>query len=300
MRIGILGGAGQLALVISPALRKRFPQAEIIGTTRNSKAARKAPGMDRLLEFDPYYFDWQSLGRFDVLINAIGQFRRSDDDCFERAHMGISSLIIASRSLLGTPRLIQISALGADPEHPTPFLRTKGQADAILARESDVQILRPSIVCTPKTELVQRLRLLGRVERWLGGQLPLPREMMRSCIQPLLADDLAKAVVQSCLPNAAPRIAELAGPERISLRRLLALALKNVAQSKGRLPREVSLRAIQPFLRYGLAERFPSLITYNQIQLLLRDNTSSRDDTLTLLGYRPRSTLAYWQQALQS
>ena len=133
MRIIILGASGQIGSFLFEDLRSKYT---VTGTSRKSSTS--------LLRFDPFLDDWSALGEADVVINCIGQIQESSSCSFKKIHLGISKKLIENRMLLGDPRIIQISALGASAIHPVEFLRTKGEADDYLLQFPDTVVARPS------------------------------------------------------------------------------------------------------------------------------------------------------------
>ena len=133
MRVVVLGANGQLGTPVLRRLLQDHPGAQVTGCVRAASMADfagDAACLPHLLAFDPFRDDWSRLGRVDVLINCIGIIRETPALDFARAHMGLTALMLQHRALIGNPKLIQVSALGADVHSPSGFLRTKGLADA--------------------------------------------------------------------------------------------------------------------------------------------------------------------------
>src|SRR5688572_5343405 len=124
---------------------------ELVRLSRNT-----ALGPEGYLVFEPESDNWTNLGHVDILVNAAGIIHESKDAEFEKVHVQLVRKIIENRHIIGDPRIIQISALGADEKHPIAFLRTKGLADSILIKQADTVVLRPSIVCTSNALLVKK------------------------------------------------------------------------------------------------------------------------------------------------
>jgi uncharacterized protein YbjT (DUF2867 family) len=108
---------------------------------------------------------------------------------------------VQSRSMLalyqaaaerGVARFVQVSATRADAQASTAFMRSKGDADAALARSDlDWTILRPGLVISPEayggTALVRALAATPGVMAIAFGESP---------VQTVAADDVADAVLQ--------------------------------------------------------------------------------------------------------
>lgn len=154
---------------------------------------------------------------------------------FERAHVRLVERIVAHLQVARgagaaagphRPRLIHVSALGAgaDPAAlPSRYLRSKAVAEAIV-RESGLAwtMLRPSVVFGAGDSF---LTLFARLQRWLPVLL-LPGCEAR--MQPVHVGDVVQAMLR-CLEPAREgatvgRAFDLAGPDVLTLRELVALA----------------------------------------------------------------------------
>ncbi|WP_114783564.1 Rossmann-fold NAD(P)-binding domain-containing protein [Botryobacter ruber] len=294
MRIVVLGANGQLGSRILARLLQEYPQAQVVGCVREKSIASvkgNAGFLQHLLPFNPFRDDWAALGKVDVLINCIGIIRETASLSFEQAHLGLTKLMLQHREQLGNPKLIQLSALGADPQSPSGFLRTKGQADALLLTQRATVVVRPSIVCTPGTMLSRKLQLVKKLCRFTGGLLLFPEQFLETKLQPVAVADLTALVSQLCLQREHPAVVEVAGKERYTLRQLLEL----VPTCRNILPLPQALfRMFSPLL-YRL---FPALIDKEQAVLLQHDNIAETDACEKILGRPMASTLPFWQQEL--
>jgi len=288
-RICVLGASGQIGSVLTTRLSMDFPEAEVIGCVRKHVSSTSNASYFR---FNPFKDDWRTLGKVDVLINSIGIIEETADLTFEKAHQGLTRLMLENRSLLRNPKLIQVSVLGADTESHSPFLRTKAKADETLLKQPRTVVIRPSIVCTPGTVMVQKLRMLGRMSRWLGGYLPFPARFSQTRIQPVLADDLAQLVSISCATDQHPALIEAVGPEAYSLGQL--------SRCVGKRPIRL-VRFPQTWFNalFPLGVRLlPGLLNRGQLHLLERDNVADVKVFQELLGHPPGGTKRFWLQEL--
>lgn len=292
MRLVVLGASGQLGSRVLQQLRQDYPGDQVLGTVR-VPARATAPGgapPKELLLFDPFGDDWARLGRVDVLINCIGIIRETPALDFTRAHLGLTSLMLQHRVMLGNPRIIQVSALGADVASSSAFLRTKGLADVQLLRQPGTVVLRPSIVCTPDTMLSRKLQLLGNICRFTAGLLLFPAQSLQTKIQPVAAADLTALVSQLCCHSFTGVVA-LGGKETYSLKQLLRL----LPTCRKILPvSQAWCNHLMPLL----AQVFAALPDKEQQLLLQQDNVTDTAICEQILGRPMASTQAYWQEAL--
>jgi hypothetical protein len=287
--IAILGANGQLGKVIYCYLRDHYPQTEIKACVRQLPDSSYKNGY---VAFDPFNDNWQILGEVDVLINCIGIIRESSDFTFEQAHIGLAQLILQHRQLIGNPKIIQLSALGANSDSQIRFLSTKGKADKLLLKEPHTIVVRPSIVCTPNTMIMQKLKMLKLMSRYLFNYLPFPKRLLPTSIQPIMPEDLASIVAKLCFTETYPEILNAVGPDEISLEELI-----NMADSKIKLL-PVS-RSWADFYARVIDAVCPSFLSYQQYNLLHYNNTACNENAEQLLGKALQTTKPFWHVGLQ-
>ena len=66
-------------------------------------------------------------------VNLVGILNESRPGDFERVHVELPRKLIAACRDGGVPRLLHMSALNADPQGPSRYLRSKGEAEALVA-----------------------------------------------------------------------------------------------------------------------------------------------------------------------
>jgi uncharacterized protein YbjT (DUF2867 family) len=271
MKIVILGGAGQVGSLLRPAIETGFPADEVVATSRK-------PG-HKIFEFDPFSDDWRSLGNADILINAIGAIDATKEHSLEKVHVGVVNKIIENYKQIGSPRIINISALGANPIHRTQFLRTKGIADERLIKTiPGVVILRPSIIYTSGTMIVRKIKILLSWSRFLGNKVLLPKKIAQTLIQPISANDFAGIVVNIIKCKEYQGIIELAGPETYTFQQLIELqAIKRGHKVRFRFLNTYVSDFVIPLL-------FSWLIRKEQYNLLKEDNISKNNAAEKILG----------------
>ena len=295
MKIVILGANGQLGSSFFQMLKQQLPAVDVVGTTRGGGFSTGDVRIkDDLLRFDPFEDNWGELGEVSILINCIGQIRETREASFAHIHIKLAKLILANSSTLGHPHILQLSALGAGEHHDIRFLSTKAEADRLLLAGGNTCVIRPSIVCTPHTMLVQKLKLLQAIASASLGYLPTPKGFLDTKIQPIMIADLNAVIYACCKQFPDQRILEIAGPEAISFRKLIKVAANGQKINFVEVPRPV----ITPSVKYFVAPLLPGILSFDQYQLLFRDNTSSNRDFEELTGQKPLSTWGFWEQEL--
>ncbi len=288
----LLGASGKIGLEIRKAFAAHGGATTVICGSRERWKGAVFPN-ENWLQFDPLSGNWPAIGKLDVVINAIGAIAESKEMSFERTHGGVTTAILNHRTALGQPRIVQISAIGADSSSSSDFLRTKGEADAMVLGESDTVVLRPSIVCTPDTMLSQKLRKLLTIARFGLGKMLVPTGFPLTQVQPVMGADVGEAALRAALNPEIQGIIDVVGPERIRFGELL----ERMATAQDRKIRliEVSREIMESFVAHFVGVWFPNLINLEQFKLLFQDNVGDAAATKALLGRKPHSTWPFWE-----
>jgi len=261
----------------------------VTGTSRKEK-----PGYIR---FDPFTDDWAALGKVDVLINCIGLIEPTRFASFYDIHVRLVQEIIGHRAVIGQPKVVQISALGAAPNHPVAFLQTKGVADDLLLNEPDTIVLRPSIVCTPGTMIVQKLIGLRKLARHTMGRIAVPAGFLATQIQPVTRGDLVDVVKDAC-SRIDSNVVNVIGPQRYSFRELLELFF-SCANLKFK-PFETPRQLMDPIVRWIVSPLFRKILNNQQYLLLFQDNIANAEAISALLKRPLSPTADFFKQEARS
>src|SRR5205085_10907873 len=125
--------------------------------------------------------------RASVVVNLVGILNERRQGDFDRVHVELTRKVVGACCVAGVSRLLHMSALNADPQGPSRYLRSKGEAEAIVAR-SDLAwtIVRPSVIFGREDSF---LNLFAKLER-LMPLLPLGSPDAR--FQPVFVGDVAR------------------------------------------------------------------------------------------------------------
>jgi nucleoside-diphosphate-sugar epimerase len=283
LKIVILGATGQIGSKLAIAIKNEFPEEEVLACSRKQA--------DGTFYFDPFSQDWKVLGKVDILINAIGAIEPTKGYSLEKIHIGLAEKIIDHFESMGKPRIIQISALGANPLHETSFLKTKGIADNLLLTLPNPIIVRPSIVITPGTMILQKINSLIKLSRYFANTILMPEAMANTLIQPIMIEDLVDVVVNLIKHNGYKGIVELAGPQKYSLKQLIEMVAKMRNQRvKFRL---IGNKAGDFLMQRAVTVLFPKLLSQEQYLLLKQDNVSDKNEAGDILGRGLKSMSIY-------
>ena len=150
----------------------------------------------------------------DVVVNCVGTFDKRGRNNFDAVQDEGATRIAAIASELSVSRLVHISAIGADAEGETFYMRSKGRGEAgILEHFPTATILRPSVVFGPEDAFFNRFASMSR----LGPILPVIGAETK--FQPVYVDDVAQAAMAGI--EGASGIFELGGPDTQTFRELM-------------------------------------------------------------------------------
>ncbi len=157
----------------------------------------------------------------EAVINLVGVLHGGRGrNSFQEAHVELLRKVVAACRKNGVRRLLHMSALNADTNGPSAYLRSKGEAEAI-ARASglDVTLFRPSVIFGRDDAF---LNLFAALLRWM------PVVMLASPnarFQPVFVEDVAAVFVKSLEdPGSFGKGYDLCGPKVYTLRELVEFA----------------------------------------------------------------------------
>ena len=154
----------------------------------------------------------------EAAINLVGVLHEGRGHAtFQAAHVELTRKVVAACKEGGVPRLLHMSALGADPAGPSRYQRTKGEAERIVG-ESGLAwtIFRPSVIFGRGDGF---LNLFARLLR-LAPVVPLACPNTR--FQPVHVEDVAQAFVKSFGElDSIGKSYDLCGPRVYRLRELV-------------------------------------------------------------------------------
>ena len=202
----------------------------------------------------------------DAVINLVGILKGN----FHAIHIDGARNVATAANGAGAAALVHVSAIGADPESPSVYGRTKGEGElAVRDAFAGATLIRPSIVFGPEDHFVNRFAGMVR----LLPVIPVIRGGWK--LQPVYAADLGKAIAQAALDPArhAGRTYELGGPQIISMREVNQW----ICQATGRGSKPV-VEIPDPIARlmarlFGWAPGAP--ISWDQWLMLQRDSVAS-------------------------
>jgi len=219
----------------------------------------------------------------DVVYNLVALsplFKPSGgDEMHDRIHRGGTENCLRAAAEHGVDRFVQMSALGADPDGDTHYIRAKGRAEE-LVRETDLDwtIFRPSVVFGEGSEFLSFTRKLTP-----PILAPLPGGG-KTKFQPIHVDDLAGMLADSIEDDAhTGETYEIGGPDVLRLADVAKLARK----AEGHSVRIVSIPMGLAKVGLTVADAIPGApMGSDQYRSLQVENTTSTND-IDAFGLEP-------------
>jgi NADH dehydrogenase len=221
--VGILGGTGFVGRRLANRLVRDGYRLRVL--TRNREAHREdlivLPGLD-LVETNVKNPELlaQAVSGCDAVINLIGILneRGRDGGGFRDAHVELARNLVTACREKAIHRVLQMSALNADPAGPSHYLRTKGEAEELLHGAADLVVTsyRPSVIFGPGDSFFNRFAALLR----FAPVFPLACAGAR--FAPVFVGDVVEAMARTLHdPRWYGRRLQLCGPAVYTLEQLV-------------------------------------------------------------------------------
>ncbi len=243
----------------------------------------------------------------DVVVNLVGILYESRRQSFTAVHVDGARCVDEAARAAGAARLVQLSAIGASPQSPALYGRTKAAGEAAV-REAfpGATILRPSVVFGAEDAFFNRFAMLARLSPVLpliGGDVFDERLFAglafrghrfgagTTRFQPVYVGDVAEAIMAVLdRPETAGNDYELGGPQVYSFREVLEIVLRESGRRRLLVPLPFWVANCQAWF----LERLPKpLLTRDQVKLLARDNVVAEGALgLADLGVTPNAVEA--------
>lgn len=223
-RVLVLGGTGFVGRSVCAALASRQWRVRVL--TRDVAKARPLSVLPSIEVFPGSPHDNAALARslvgVDAVVNLVGILHETRRESFQRAHVDLPARVARACREAGVPRLVHMSALKADPEGPSAYLRSRGLGEQAVWREAGgvaVTALRPSVIFGREDRFVNLFAAMAT----FAPVIPLAGGRAR--FQPVWVEDVARAVAL-CLPDrrTAGQTFELCGPRSYTLAEIVSWA----------------------------------------------------------------------------
>ena len=222
----------------------------------------------------------------DAAVNLVGILFESGASTFQRLHVDGARNIAEACAAGGVGRLVQVSAIGANPESDSDYAHSKAEAElAVRTAKPDAVILRPSIVFGPGDGFLNRFASMAT----FAPALPLIGGG-KTRFQPVYVGDVAEAIARAVTnPDTTGRTFELGGPAVWSFEDILKYILSETLRPRMLVPLPFfAARMIGSLAQLSTALGIAPVLTRDQVTLLETDNVVAPGaEGLTALGLEP-------------
>jgi uncharacterized protein YbjT (DUF2867 family) len=270
--ITVFGGTGFIGRnLIGKIAKKGF---KIVVPTRNPYLhgylkPMGEPGQIEVLKFNP--FDFSSLNEFikssEIVINCIGVLYEKKNQKFDHIHHLFPKFLSSILDKEITKKFIHISALGANKNSNSLYIKSKFQGEeAVINNFKNSIIFRPSIVFGTNDSFFNLFNKLINI-------LPIiPLAGSKTKFQPCYVGDVTDAIIKIIEQVNLNSIYELGGPKIYTFKELIETLL--VSLKKKRLI--VELPDFAARVQAKVMQLLPNpLLTEDQLEILKSDNVCS-------------------------
>lgn len=158
MQILIAGGTGFVGRHLCAELLDR--DLSVVAMSRDPDPTAVPEGVTlRQGDITEYAGLEEALQDIDVVVNLVALsplYRpRNGEGMHEQVHVQGTRNLVRAMDATNVDRLIHMSALGADPDGPTAYLRAKGRAEGIVrSADLDETVVRPTVIFGTGAEFV--------------------------------------------------------------------------------------------------------------------------------------------------
>ena len=265
-RVLVLGGSGFVGRHVCEQLARLGWHITV--PTRRAVNAASVQSLPGLTVIEASVHNEADLARLmpghDAVVNLVAVLHGSEER-FENVHVDLPGKIASAMKKAGVQRLVHVSALGADPQGPSMYQRSKARGETVLHNAGlQLTILRPSVIFGAEDKFLNLFADLQSVAPFM----PLAGSGTR--FQPVWVADVARAVAV-CLqkPDTIGQTYELCGPDVLTLGELVKLAGQWAGVNQGRGRPVIGLPMWVGWLQAAAMELAPGE------PLMSRDNLAS-------------------------
>ena len=281
-RIAITGGTGFVGLHTARALSEAGHELRLVARGRRSTPR---PAGAQFVRGDVVSGSGlvEALRGCDVVVHLAAVIRERGSQTFDGVNRQGAENVGKAAHEAGVGHIVHLSALGCDPDPAYPYLASKWAGEqAILASGVPVDVLRPSIMFGTGDGFYTRL---VKLIRW-NPVVPVPGDGTAT-FQPFAVADLARIVVQ-CVERGPRRlVAEVGGPEWMTLDEIVE-TIKDVMHTRRPSVHIPVMALLPPAMIFDKLLPNPP-VTPQQLKMLERRNTTHPQAVQRQFGFEPLS-----------
>lgn len=198
MNICVLGGTGFVGQQVVEALAKQGHNIKVISRHRERHRDLLVLPTVKIVSadiHDPPVLKEQFIGQ-DAVVNLVGILNEAGKRTFTKVHVELARKVGEACIMNQVPRLLHMSALKADVNGPSKYLRSKGEAEKYVHNLHDVAVtsFQPSVIFGPNDDFFNRFAKLLRIPPRFA---PFPLACAKAKFAPVYVEDVALAFARS-------------------------------------------------------------------------------------------------------
>ncbi|HVB13492.1 MAG TPA: complex I NDUFA9 subunit family protein [Candidatus Dormibacteraeota bacterium] len=289
MRVAVVGGTGFVGSHLVPQLLQAGHEVRVVG--RGVRSATLPPGLaptfGDVISGEGLEAAFQSA---DAVVNLVAVIRERGLQTFEAVNAQGTGQVAAAASRAGVRRLVQFSAIGADPDPNFPYLLSKWRGEqAVAASALEWVVIRSSTIFGKGDGF---FTLLAKAISLPAPFLVIPGDGT-ALFQPIDAADVARCLLAGVEePERARHLYEIGGPDQVSLEQI-TIEIAQVIDKEWfgiskRKPLHLDPRLIRPGAMVMDKVLAHPLVTPQQLDMLAKPNITRLDAVRTEFGFEPR------------
>jgi uncharacterized protein YbjT (DUF2867 family) len=289
LRVAIVGGTGFVGSHLVPQVLKAGHEVRVVG--RGMRPTTLPPGLSctsgDVVSGEGLEAAFHSA---DVVVNLVAVIRERGLQTFDAVNAQGTANVVDAASRAGVKRLVQLSAIGADPDPNFPYLISKWRGEqAVIASSLEWVIVRSSTIFGKGDGF---FTLLAKAISLPAPFLIIPGDGA-AVFQPIDADDVGRCLLAAIEDSQRARqLYEIGGPDQVTLEQITLGVAQAIDKEwfgiSKRKPMHVDPRMIRPGALL-MDKLLPNpLVTPQQLDMLAKPNVTRVDAVRTDFGFEPR------------
>jgi uncharacterized protein YbjT (DUF2867 family) len=297
LRVAIVGGTGFVGSHLVPQVLRAGHEVRVVG--RGLRSTTLPPGLSctcaDVVSGDGLDAAFHSA---DVVVNLVAVIRERGRQTFDAVNAQGTANVANAASRAGVKRLVQLSAIGADPDPNFPYLISKWRGEqAVMASSLDWVLIRSSTIFGKGHGF---FTLLAKAIALPAPFLIIPGDGA-AVFQPIDADDVGRCLLAAIEDGGRARqLYEIGGPDQVTLEQITVAVAQAIDKEWFGISKRKPLHLDPRMIRPGalLMDKLLSdpLVTPQQLDMLAKPNITRVDAVRTQFGFEPRpmwGNLAY-------
>ncbi len=222
------------------------------------------------------------LGPDDFVVHLVGIIEEKGSATFRAIHVGGTSNIVAEARRAGVKHFFYQSALGADKNSWSGYLKTKAEAEEIVKQSGlNYTIFRPSLIIGPWDGFTKKMLDMIR----LSPVIPIPGEGSAK-FQPIYIKDwlgCINKVIDS--PSSYLSAFDIGGPEQLTYKEIIEALAEAAGRKKPTFNIPMGLMKISTLFLGAVLSSPP--VSLDQLRLLESDNICDTGTVEKNFGFTP-------------